>query len=142
MKCPKCGYNNEAGFDYCSECGTNLKKARLEMQAAAAPPERKRRQTAERERVYEYAPREDEIPIEYEPIGAWGYVGYSLLFGLPVIGLVFIIIFAISDKNYNRRNYARYYLILLLISFVILFIVAITGGIAAIGALMQYHNAI
>ena len=34
MKCPKCGYNNEAGFDFCSECGTNLKKARLEIFAS------------------------------------------------------------------------------------------------------------
>lgn len=45
----------------------------------------------------------------YRPISAWGYVGYSILFAIPVIGWIFLIVFTFSDKNINRRSFARSY---------------------------------
>lgn len=62
---------------------------------------------------------------QYKPISAWGYVGYSILFSIPLIGLVFLIIFAFSDKNINRRSYARSYFCWLLILIVITALVSI-----------------
>lgn len=47
------------------------------------------------------------IPEKYKPIKAWGYFGYGLLFAIPFIGLIFNLVFCFSDKNINRRNYAR-----------------------------------
>ncbi len=44
---------------------------------------------------------------KYAPISAWGYFGYELLFCLPVAGLVLLIVFSFSNKNINRRNFAR-----------------------------------
>lgn len=45
----------------------------------------------------------------YRPISAWGYVGYSILFSIPVIGWIFLIVYTFSGKNINRRSFARSY---------------------------------
>jgi len=58
---------------------------------------RKERETIER------------LPHKYRPIGAWGYLGYTILFTIPVIGFICLIIFALSGGNVNRRSFARSY---------------------------------
>ncbi len=78
------------------------------------------------------------IPAEYAPISMWGYFGYELLFSIPCIGLICLIVFAISSKNVNLRNFARSYfcyLIILCIVCGILFAIAMGTG-----ALSQYQN--
>jgi len=47
------------------------------------------------------------LPEEYRPLSPWAYFGYQLLFAVPLIGLIFLIIFSFSNKNINRRNFAR-----------------------------------
>ncbi len=54
------------------------------------------------------------MPPKWRPLGAWGYIGYNILFMLPLIGLICIIIFAISSGNICRRSLARAYLIVML----------------------------
>ena len=61
---------------------------------------------------------------EYRPIRAIGYVGYMWLFLIPIIGWICLIVFACSNKNINRRNFARSYFINLLIGAIIGVIVA------------------
>ena len=70
------------------------------------------------------------VPPEFRPIGAWGYFGLTLLFSLPVIGLIFLIVFSFSDANINRRNYARSYFCVLFISLVLLAVAFFTGMLA------------
>lgn len=79
---------------------------------------------------------EKKIPSEYKPIGAWGYVGYNLLFSIPLVGLILIIIFAAGGaSNINVKNYARSFLcvwlILLIIAVIVSLILIITGGLGA-----------
>ena len=62
---------------------------------------------------------------KYRPLKPFSYFGYNLLFSLPVIGLIFLIIFSFNDKNINRRNFARSFFCgyaILLIIVVILFV--------------------
>lgn len=59
-------------------------------------------------------------------LGAWAYVGLSLLYAIPVIGLVFLIIFTFNKNNLNRRSFTRSYWCWLLI------IIVIFGGIFAV----------
>ena len=68
-----------------------------------------------------------DVPPEFRPLGAWAYIGYSLLFSLPVVGWIFVIVFSFSGSNINRRNYARSHLIVLLISAIILVVLYFTG---------------
>lgn len=72
------------------------------------------------------------IPAEYTPISMWGYFGYSILFAIPVIGWIFVIIFAISASNRNLRNFARSQFCLLIIWLVLLLISCFTGLLASI----------
>lgn len=44
---------------------------------------------------------------EFRPLSPWAYFGYSVLFTVPLIGLIVNIVFCFSSENINRRNYAR-----------------------------------
>ena len=39
-------------------------------------------------------------------ISAWGYIGYSILYFIPVIGWIILFVHAGKNKNENRKNYA------------------------------------
>ena len=45
----------------------------------------------------------------YRPLAPWGYVGYMLLFMIPVVGWLFLSFFTFNDYNINRRGFARSY---------------------------------
>ena len=50
------------------------------------------------------------IPEEYKPISMWGYLGYQLLFSIPLIGFILLVVFSLGGtKNINLRNFARSY---------------------------------
>ena len=42
-----------------------------------------------------------------KPISAWGHVGYSLLWAIPVVGWIIWFCMALGSRNMNKRNYAR-----------------------------------
>lgn len=67
------------------------------------------------------------LPPELEPLSAWAYVGYSILYSIPVIGLIFLIVFSISDKNINRRNFSRSYFLIAILAIVIIAALTVTG---------------
>ncbi len=71
-----------------------------------------------------------QIPEKYRPISAWGYLGYNLLFALPIAGFILLIVFSFDDSNINRKNYARSYFCALLLVVIILVVVF---GILGIG---------
>ena len=54
-----------------------------------------------------------------KPISTWGYVGYSLLFSIPLVGFILMIVFSFSNGNIHLKNFARSKLILAGIAFVI-----------------------
>lgn len=85
MFCKNCGNENGDQAVVCTRCGAALQQ---ESPAPAQPVM---------------------IPMAYKPLGAWMYFGLSLLFSIPVVGLVFLFIFSFDDSNINRRNYARSY---------------------------------
>lgn len=75
-----------------------------------------------------------QIPEEYRPISMWGYFGYEILFSIPVIGFIFLLIFALGAKNVNKKNFARSYFcytIICLVIFVIIFAIAMMTGATA-----------
>lgn len=75
----------------------------------------------------------EKLPEKYRPIGAWHYFGYSILFAIPLIGWIFLIVFAFSDKNINRRSFARSFFcayLLVLIVAAVLLVLYFAAGIA------------
>jgi hypothetical protein len=75
------------------------------------------------------------LPPELRPLGAWAYLGLSVLFVIPIVGWIFLIVFCISDANINRRNFARAY------TCVFLATVALFVGLYATGTLNDFIQA-
>lgn len=67
----------------------------------------------------------------YEPISAWGYLGYEILFSIPIIGWIFLIFYALGADNQNVKNFARSYFCIWLIAIVVViaYYVAIGMGV-------------
>lgn len=62
-----------------------------------------------------YDPRWD-----YTPIKMWGYFWYNILFAIPLIGLIFILVFSFGGtKKINLRNYARSFFCWLIIGAIV-----------------------
>lgn len=88
--------------------------------------------------IYPAKLTQEQLPREFKPLGAWAYFGYSLLFGIPVIGLIFAIVFACGGAaNINLRNYARSFFCSILVAFilmvvliVIVFVLSAISGVA------------
>ncbi len=113
MICPKCGTFNPEGTTACSNCGEPLaanQNAFTTPPAQPVPP----------------VQRTVQIPEQYRPISAWGYIGYSLLFCIPIVGFILILVFSFSGSgNINRRNFARS----MLIGFIIALILSVILGV-------------
>ena len=105
MNCPCCGVPVKEGMPFCPSCGTNMN-------------------------ISGSAPQKNVNPGKSKPLGPWAYVGYGILFAIPVVGFIFLIIFSINGSNLNRRNYARSYWCALLLV-VILIIAAMIALIAS-----------
>ena len=75
--------------------------------------------------TYQATTTEGYTDPRYKPLSPWAYVGYNLLFSLPIAGLVLLIVFSISDSNLNRRSYARSHWCALLIVAIIALVIAI-----------------
>jgi len=70
------------------------------------------------------------VPSEYKPITAWGYVGYTILYSIPLLGTIILIVNAIGANNINVRNYSRSFfctLLLAIIAIIVLIILVAMG---------------
>lgn len=64
--------------------------------------------------------------FDYTPIGMWGYFLYSILFNIPLIGWICWIIFAVGGtRNINLRNFARSYICLYIVMFVLFLLISL-----------------
>ena len=82
MFCRKCGIDNPDGARYCRRCGEPLTGARTSTGGTTSVPPTSGKMTVE------------DLPVEYRPIGMWGYFGYSLLFAIPFVGWIIALVFA------------------------------------------------
>lgn len=72
---------------------------------------------------------------KFRPISPWGYFGYSLLFCIPLIGLILLIVFSFNNENINRRNFARYHFCIILIFIAVFVVFLLIGGAAFLSGL-------
>lgn len=125
MYCRNCGTKLEEGVKFCSNCGANNVKDIVETVNANS-----QYQSNNNEMYHDNKTNKD-IPIEYKPLGAWAYFGWSLLFAIPIAGLIVLIVFACGATNsINLRNYARSYFCSLLVALIIflVFLVIFAGS--------------
>lgn len=76
---------------------------------------------------------EDDLPEEYKPLSPISYFGLQMLYSIPIVGLIFMIIFSISRGNIHRRNFT--------LSYWFPMIIAITIAIIAIVVMLLFMPA-
>jgi len=87
------------------------------------------------------APATPNIPEEYQPVSIGGYIGYSLLFGIPCVGLIAALIIAFGgNKRISLKNYAKSYLVLLLIGVIISVVVSLIFGVGIFSMFNSIRN--
>ena len=60
----------------------------------------------------------------YDPITPWGYVGYYLLWSIPVVGFILWLVSCFSRRNKNVKNFARAGFCMFLVSFVLTIVIS------------------
>ena len=84
-----------------------------------------------------YGGQVQQIPAEYTPISMWGYFGYELLFSIPIVGFIFLCIYAFGGTaNKNLKNFARSYFCLFIIVLALVIILLVLGVGAGLSAAM------
>ena len=79
------------------------------------------------------------VPHEYQPITMWGYFGYTILFCIPILGLILAIVWAFGASNINLRNFARSRFCLFIIGIIISLICVALGLTEGIPLLSNLH---
>ena len=137
MKCPKCGLDNPNEYAFCSNCGAPLhpRQAGTELFTGAGnDPRANIPETAAPDAYTSPA-----VPNEYKPITPLGYIGYSILFSLPIIGIILMLICSFGgSENINVRNFARGMLLSVLIVIVLMTLAAVILGPAFNDIVNQY----
>ncbi len=64
-----------------------------------------------------------------KPISAWGYVGYSFLYAIPVVGWIVWLINALFAKNRNVKSHARSYFCAILLALVLVVIAVVVVAV-------------
>ncbi len=74
----------------------------------------------------------------FKPISAWGYVGYSILWSIPVIGWIIWLCAAIGSKKKNVKNFARAPFCALLLVIIIAVVAAIAGVVLQLLGIVDF----
>jgi len=138
MFCGNCGKKNDDNAVFCEGCGARLVRpeessGKTENNAGTGtvPPVQPTQSAQTYQQPTNAAFDEHNIPEEYRPIGMWGYFGYEILFSIPIVGFILLIVFSITARNKNLKNFARSYFCFLIIVVVIVAIVVGGVGVAA-----------
>lgn len=133
MFCPKCGVSQDNEAKFCKECGGDL----TQVQAVINPPvepiiiqqttsTKPVEPTPQHSYTSSQPPQSNTVPLD-KPLSILQYLGIFLLSAVPIVGIVFIFIWAFgSNVNINKKNYCRAVLIMALIGIILSIIISIT----------------
>ena len=60
-----------------------------------------------------------------KPISAWGYVGYNILWAIPVLGWLIWLCTALFSGNQNKKSYARSYFCAFLLGLLVVIVAVV-----------------
>lgn len=119
MFCKNCGTEIKKG-QFCPKCGMQIKNLynqdivyedSISKTEVINNPEIKYENESENT-VEKYTNTENVMSV-------WSYLGLMLLSGIPIVGIIIVIVFAINSSNKNKTNYCRALLLMWLISIVL-----------------------
>lgn len=127
--CTNCGFKLEDHYQVCPNCGCSA--AEPARAAEPQPTPQPAPQPVYTPPVAAAPVTEANLPEQYRPLSPWAYFGLNLLFAIPIVGLIFLIVFSFKKTNINRRNYARSFfcaLLVAVIAFVIFLVIMLALG--------------
>lgn len=106
--CKNCGNRLHKDDLFCEKCG---KKVYSENEYTQEIPVyfNQSDTSAQGQDIHTYSAPVSSSQTENKTLGAWAFFGYSILFIIPIIGLICNLIFCFNSSNITRRNYARSY---------------------------------
>lgn len=119
MNCPNCNAPLAENEQFCTACGTQLTVNAPAAPVVPTPP------------VQKTMTKED-LPSQFRVLSPWAYFGLQILYGIPVVGFIFLLIHTFSSANLNRRSFARSYwcaLILVAVVAIVVAVIAVTTGL-------------
>ena len=81
------------------------------------------------------------LPECYRPLSSWAYFGLQILYSIPLIGFIFLVCHAIGSKNTNKKHFARSYFCVLVLILIVVGILLLTGGAAALASFLSSKTA-
>lgn len=115
--CPACGNIAGENAKFCKKCGTKLLNDSYKNAApntgAGQSQQHLHQHTAAYNTYNSYRAAnngfsENDLPVQYRPLSAWAYFGWSMLFTCVPFGWIVAIVFAVGKTdNINLRNFAR-----------------------------------
>ena len=156
--CPYCGSALDDGAKFCVECGQPLPEDApvVEAAPAAAPVEPVHAKPAVSDgpaaaapvpaaaEASQAAPVEmpviTQIPPKKQMLSTFQYILLSLLYGIPVIGLIVMIIMACAAKNKNLKHWTRALLIWILVGLIVSVILGLVAWIIGKNAGIELTN--
>lgn len=107
MTCKHCGQESPENAVFCSNCGAKIETIEV---PPVAP-------------VQASAPS---VPFENKPLSPWAYLGYQILFSIPLVGFILLIVLSTkAAHNVNLRNFARSYWCALLVCIILIAVLVI-----------------
>ena len=126
--CTECGTNVLDDVRFCTECGKAMDEETttpLEQPAPVAPSPVP---------IQQSQPQQN---INSDVMSTLAYIGTFILFAIPIVGLIFAIIWSFNNSiNRNRRNLSRAFLIFTIISIILTVILSIVFS-AIIGSILN-----
>ena len=125
-QCPYCGNSVLDDAKFCVECGKSLVEDAPAAEAAPAEaPEQIVTETpavpAEPAEVSTDMPVITQVPSRKQMLSTFQYIALSLLYALPVIGLVFLFVFGAGHpKNVSLKRFSAAMLVLRLVFWIVL----------------------
>lgn len=167
MKCTSCGAELNPGTLFCTSCGAKV-TAPAEAAPAPAPVQTPAPAPAPapapvqpiapapapvQQTYYNPPPVQPPMGTPAQPIYAQmmpdttpltpiQYVLYMILFCVPLVNIICMFVFAFGSGNVNRKNFARAYLIMMLIAIVLTIIGSILIAVLGAGFMAALSNAI
>lgn len=147
--CDKCGVANADNAAFCTGCGAvfsaGVSSYTNSNSSYEQPVYTQPTQSPFVQPVYSqpaqpqmpYSPQygyinENMLPPEYKPVSVGQYVGYTILFGLPIIGIIMFFVTAFgSDNSIGLRNYAKSVLVFYAIGIVLTIVMLIFSMLLA-----------
>lgn len=129
MNCPNCGTVNETNGSFCANCGASMKTDETVRIQIPVPPVPPIPQPVSMPRM----PVRQEIPEEYKPMSPWAFMGWRILFMIPVVGFVLLIVMSFAPRNKSLKNFTRSYWCMILIGLITAVIAVVIAVVAGVG---------